>query len=163
MGLLETVAEAARRIATGDTWYTENLGYVIEIKSSGLAILELGLPSVFIVLPLAPENYTVNRVMRQSVTPTLGGLIAEERGLLWREIEVRGSFGLKAKPTIDTSVLPAPPGGWAGFAIATIAGLSGPMWTQRLVKNYFEKYAQLKADPTYASATQTDDLLLVGV
>lgn len=149
MGFLDTVAETARRIATGDDWYVKNLGYVIEIQAFGLAAIELGLPLVFIVLPLAPENYRVTRPMRQSVTPTLGGLVAEERGLLWREIEVSGTFGLKAKAGIDVSIRPdAPPGG--AFLLAA-AGLSGPGWTRRLIYNYFEKYAELKANPEFAA------------
>jgi hypothetical protein len=151
MGFLDTVGETARRAATGDDWYVANRGYVIEIRAFGLAALELGLPSVFILLPVAPENYRVNRVMRQSVTPTLGGLVAEERGLLWREIEVSGTFGLRAKPTIDTAIKPEPAGSVGGVALAAIAGLSGPGWTKRLVDAYFEKYAAMKANPQYAS------------
>lgn len=150
MGFTETIAETARRKATGDDWYVQNLPYVLEIQASGVAIAELGLPFIYIQLPLAPENYRVSRIMRQSVTPTIGGLIAEERGWLWNEIEVRGTFGLQAKASLDISLKPEPPP-LGGVALLAGAGLSGPGWTRRLVRNYFEKYAEMKANPLYAS------------
>lgn len=148
MGFLDEIAEAARRLATQDDWYQKNEPYILEIRSVPGIGLPIGLE--FMILPLAPENYKVSRVFRQSVTPTLGGLVAEERGLLWRIITVSGSFGLKPKFGFDTSVLGPDP-----TLITPLGGiLSGPAWTRRMIRNYFEKYAELKADPLTADLTE---------
>jgi hypothetical protein len=144
MGFSETVAEIARRNVTGDTWFVQEHPYVLVLT----CLKPGGIPnavSVF-VLPRGPQAYTTTRVFRQSVTPTVGGLVAEERGALWREITVVGSFGLEPKTTEDTSAAPEPPN-TSGLA------LSGPMWTRRMLRNFFDKYAELKADPEFASVT----------
>jgi hypothetical protein len=149
MGFLEEIAEAARRLLTKDDWYYKaNEPYILELRTvPGLSGLKL--PFAFIVFPLGPENYKVTRVYRQSVTPTLGGLVAEERGLLWRVINISGTFGLSPKFGIDTSEGPDPTVTLLGVGI-----LSGPAWTRRLMRNFFDKYAELKADPLVADQTQ---------
>ena len=149
MGFSEVIAETVRRAITQDSWYVDEGTYVLEIQARGLAAFELGLPKVFIVFPLGPEAYTVNRQMRASITPVLGGLVAEERGLLWRDCMVRGTFGISPRGTIDTSIFPdAPPG---GSPLLSAKGLSGPGWTRRFVKNYIEKYGELKQNPDTAA------------
>lgn len=148
MSFLEEIREAKRRIDANDGWYFTDQPYVLELRSvAGVS----GLPadSVFMILPLGPENYKVSRVFRQSVTPTLGGIVAEERGLLWCILTVSGTFGLKPKFSVDTSIVPDP------TFIAPAGGkLSGPAWTRRMLRNYFDKYGMLKADPVTASETE---------
>ena len=131
MGFIDQVTEIARQRATGDDWfYTE--------KQYALELVVFGIGQVF-VLPLGPEQYTVNRTMRQGATPTLGGVVAEERGLLWVDITVGGTFGLEAKDGYDTTVSPEP-------IVVPGTKLSGPMWTKRMLNNIFEQYAEYKAD-----------------
>lgn len=142
MGFLDAIAETARRAATGDAWYVAARPYILELRSPG--ILPAG-QSIF-VLPVGPSGYRVRTVMRQSVTPTDGGLIAEERGVLWREITVSGSFGLAPKHGIDTTDSPEP-------FLGNLTTLSGPLWTRRMLRNIFVRYGELKADPDVGSAT----------
>lgn len=143
MGLLAEIAERQRQAQTRDTWFTKQGPYVLELRTSARA--DTGVPQgrAFMTLPLGPEGYKVRRVYRQSVTPTLGGLVAEEQGLLWREITVRGTFGLEPKFSQDTSEGRDTRG----------SVLSGPLWTRRMIRNFFNKYAALKADSRFASAT----------
>lgn len=142
-------AEAARLelVAGIDDWYYKELPYILELRGSGAAASKLSKinpgGSVVFALPMSPQQYSIRRVMRQSVTPTMGGLIAEEDGLLWVEIRVAGTFGLRPKVIskgIDTTSFPDPPA----------TALSGPGWTQRMLHNIFDRYAQLKADPRIA-------------
>ena len=142
MGLIDQVTEAARRLATGDDWFYTEQQYALEL-------VVFGLGSVF-VLPLGPEQYTTNRVLRQGVTPTLGGVVAEERGLLWVDINVAGSFGLEAKGGYDTTFEPE-------AVITPDTNLSGPMWTRRMLRNIFDRYAEYKAD----SSVWSSDVYLV--
>ncbi len=141
MGFSEVIAEYIREGVTGDVWYREEHPYALELRSiTGSAVF---------VFPRGPTTYTVGRTFRSSVTPTIGGTIAEERGLLWREIMITGTFGWEPKVGYDTS-LPA-----IGEAIAVpgVTKLSGPGWTRRMVRNIFEKYASLKADPLQSPYT----------
>lgn len=149
MGFLEEIAEQARQVATGDNWFYKREPYVLELRSSLNPKTGLVLGQAFMTMALGPQNYSVKRVYRQSVTPTLGGLVAEERGLLWRMITVSGTFGLGPKFAFDTSITPDP-----SRIVPGIGLLSGPGWTRRMVRNYFDKYAALKADPEVAGDTQ---------
>lgn len=142
-----SIQEAARRAATGDSWYVGEYPYALELVVNG------GFSQVF-VLPVGPEAYTVKRVFRQAVTPTLGGLVVEEQGLLWRDIEVSGSFALAPSLGYDTTGTPFV----AGFKPEALvpAGnvkLSGPMWTKRLIRNVLEQYAAIKLDPKLGPGT----------
>lgn len=125
--------ELARQSAAGDDWFTSNLPYALELR--GPARVVPG-GSVVFVLPLGPEQLVVETLMRQSVSPTIGGIVAEERGILWREITIDGTFGLFPKKTRDTTT-PA-----VGADL-----LSGPGWFKRLEQNVIGRYAELKADP----------------
>ena len=155
MSLRDQIAEAARQLQTGDDWYFAERPYALEMRvppSEGATVV--------FVFPRGPTSYSVDRVMRQVVTPTVGGAIAEERGLLWREIAIEANFGLEPKKAYDTS------GDTTG--VPTGAALSGPMWTRRMVRNVFERYAQLKADPNTCAGTsliwhdmKTDDHWLI--
>ena len=144
MGFKEEIEEEARQARTGDDWYLKQEPYILELRSPGIPT-----GTAFMTLPLGPEHYTVGTVFRQSVTPTLGGLVAEERGILWRTITVSGTFGLAPKFGFDSSQ--------QGFDTLKINAmgdtLSGPAWTRRMVRNFFERYAALKADPIHAADT----------
>lgn len=146
MNLVKEIAERQRQAQTGDSWFVTSQPYVLELRTARGARIgpRASQGQAFMVLPLAPEGYKVRRVYRQAVTPTLGGLVAEERGLLWREIMVRGSFGLEPKFTQDTSSDQDNQG----------STLSGPLWTRRMVRNFFNKYAELKANPQFAAETK---------
>jgi len=131
------VIESERRALTGDDWFTDEKPYAIEIRGPAAKIQ--GGSAVF-VLPLGPESYTLAATMRQTVAPTLGGIVAEERGILWRQITINGTFGLAPKPGHDTFTLPAPEGPMKGEI------LSGPGWYLRLERNVLGYYGTLKAD-----------------
>jgi hypothetical protein len=150
VGFLEEIAETARRALTGDSWYVDQQPYVLELITNPIgAALIRNSPVTMITFPLGPKQYKVGRHYRQTITPTLGGLIAEERGLLWRSIVISGSFGLAPKFGVDLSIFPeenGPP--------TAIYKLSGPGWTKRLLRNYFDNYAMLKANPDAAADTR---------
>ena len=147
MGFLEQVTELARRVATGDDWYFTEQRYALELVAPGI------LGGVF-VLPLGPEQYTVNRVLRQGVTPTLGGVVAEERGVLWVDINVAGTFGLEAKEGYDTTYDPE-------TVIVPGTKLSGPMWTKRMLSNIFDKYSEYKGGTAVWATSSPSDVYLV--
>lgn len=151
MGFLEEVREAARQLLLKgiDDWYFKEFPYVLELSATGEAASQIPNGIVYFTFPLGPEEYSIKRVMRQSITPTMGGIIAEEAGLLWAEIGVRGTFGLKVKGAKDTTIDPEDPLPTdLGFQL-TGGGLSGPGWTRRMLRNVFEKYMQMKANPLY--------------
>lgn len=154
MGFIEQIEEAARRKRTGDDWYVTEQQYVLQIKTIANPLTTT---DMFLVLPLAPEQYKVSRVFRQSIQPTLGGLVAEEQGLLWREINVTGSFGLlaksKAAKTSGLALADTTTGPDGPFPLA-FEKLSGPGWTRRMIRNIFERYGELKANPQTAHATE---------
>ena len=145
MGFKEEIAEIARRNLTGDDWYYQEFPYVLELRTSKNPMTWVLGGQAYMVLPYGPQNYNIDYAMRASVVPTMGGLVGEEKGLLWRQITVNGTFGLEPKFSQDTSLDPE------GVAIAP---LSGPAWTRRMVRNYFEKYAELKANPEFAHETK---------
>ena len=151
MGFLEQIREAARLAVVGrlDNWYFREYPYVLELAAYGLAPDELPGTSVYFVFPLGPEEYEPKRVFRSSVAATMGGIVAEEAGLLWVEFHIRGTFGLGVKASRDTTVRPDPP--VAPGTVLVGGRLSGPGWTRRMIRNIFERYATLKADPDKGS------------
>ena len=153
MSFIRTVREAARQEALRgiDDWYYQSYPYVLELRGRGPAIpLVGGGGAVFFHLPLGPEEYDFRRVFRQSIDPTVGGLVIEEDGFLWAEIRVKGTFGLDVKTTTDTTTEPEPaaPAGFTTFVGGS--GRSGPGWTRRMLRNIFDRYNQLKANPQIA-------------
>lgn len=154
--IVASIREAERQTRTGDDWFWRQAPYVLEIVSSGL---EKG--SVFFVFPIAPKRYGIRRRFRKGVEPALGSLVVEEHGLLWAEITISGTFGFRPLTTIDSSTVPEGP-------VQATEPLSGPMWTRRLVRNFFETYGKLKTDPQHAARTlmiwhdlKTDDHYVV--
>lgn len=148
MAFLDQIQELARRARTGDDWYYKDPPYILELRSRvGLAEAPSGV--AYMTLPLGPENYRIQRVFRQGVEPTLGGLVAEERGLLWAKISVRGTFGLEPKFGFDSALGPDPT-----MIAPQGERLSGPAWTRRMIANYFERYAALKSSQLTARSTK---------
>ena len=134
------LAEIERQSRTRDNWYTEDRPYALELRGPEFDIV--GGSEIF-VLPLGPEQYTTQEQFRQSVRPTIGGIVAEEKGTLWRVVNITGSFGLFPKVAADTTTWPEEP--MHGEA------LSGPGWFRRLERNVIGRYAQLKSDPKVAA------------
>lgn len=147
MGFIEIIKEKIRRGATGDSWYVEELPYALELVIHGAG-------SQVFVLPIGPDGYSVKRVFRQTVTPTLGGVVAEERGLLWREIAISCSFALEPRKGYDTTGTTYVKGYRPeALPVGGDVALSGPGWTRRLIRNIIEHYAALKADPDLSRGT----------
>lgn len=147
MGIFEKIIELSRQVVTEDDWYLDERPYAFELfsKPDGLRSY-IGQTSVTFTLPVGPEALSVSRVPRASVEPTQGGIVAEERGLLYTDITISGTFGLAPKTNRrDTTNGPEP--------LWTAENLSGPMWLRRLIRNVFEAYWTLKADPEYAEDT----------
>lgn len=139
MGFREALEEAARQDATGDTAFVSVRPYVLELRSPAL---EQG--AVLYALPAAPEMYRAVRRPRSAKTPTLGGIVLENRGRLWVEIEVSGTFGWRPKPSFDSTTQPLP---------RVTAPLSGLEWSRRLMRNVIDEYLRLRSDPAYAAET----------
>lgn len=138
------IAELERQQATEDNWFTSNRPYALELRGPPQAIPN---GSALFVLPLGPEQYMTARQFRQSVRPTLGGIVAEEKGDLWSDITIAGTFGIFPKKTKDTSTSPEP-------ALNGDEALSGPMWFKRLERNVLGEYARLKADPQFSTEVE---------
>lgn len=152
MGLREELAETARRVVTQDDWYVEEERYALEIESViDPGGVNGGLPkgSAVFVLPLAPQSITTQRVLRQSITPTLGGLVAEEQGTLWNVFEISGTFGLSPKPLFNTAIVADEPA-----RIPPGTPISGPGATRKLIKGIIERYGELKANPKFSASTR---------
>jgi len=148
VGQIARLLEAARRISNDDSWYTKEDHYGISIHSDGL---DDG--TMTFLFPNGLQNLTMQRVYRQSTALTLGGIVAEERGLAYIDMTVDVNFGIAPKKGYDTTssrdladdhrrVLP-----W-------FTGLSGPKWTARMLAHVFDRYHELKADSSYSHGTR---------
>lgn len=150
MSAIDELLEDIRQKTLGDGAYVRSYPYAFELKvpASELAVGN----SVVFVFPLGPDQLTVKRTFGQTVVPTLGGVVAEERGIVWRDLSISGHFGLQPKKGYDTT----------NKAISTAEGLgpvppytplSGPLWVRRMLANIFDRYSALKADPETAADT----------
>lgn len=151
MSAIDELLEATRAKRLGDGRYVESYPYALEMK---LPASEQAGPSnnAVFVFPMGPDRLTVKRVFGQTVTPTLGGVVAEERGLVWRDISISGHFGLRPKKGYDTTSKGQSTA--QGFSpIKPSDALSGPLWVRRMLVNIFDRYAALKADPETAADT----------
>jgi hypothetical protein len=147
VSFIDEIRERARRASYGgdDSWYVSESQYILELRTK---VFAPGVPSgfAFMVFPLGPEHYRVGREYRQSITPTVGGLIAEERGLLWKSISISGTFGLQSKTSPEIS--------WGdNTGKPWTLGMSGPGWTRRMVRHFFDQYGKLKANHEFAADT----------
>lgn len=147
MSAIDELLETVRQKKYGDGRYIQSLPYAFELK---VPVTE-GLGSVF-VWPVGPDSLTVKRTFAQAVTPTLGGVVAEERGYVWRDIQLSGSFGLSPKKGYDTTSKPVSTA--EGHApVPPYTKLSGPLWVRRMLAHFFDRYASLKADPATSAGT----------
>ena len=147
MSAIDELFESLRQKKFGDERYIESHPYAFELKVPASE----GLPVVF-VFPLGPDSLTVKRVFGQAVVPTLGGVVAEERGYVWRDIAVSGHFGLAPKKGYDTTAKVVSTA--KGFApVPPYSVLSGPLWVRRMLAHVFDRYAALKADPETSADT----------
>ena len=146
MTAIAEIQEERRQQAYGDDWYLGEFPYAFELRTTASAAPD---GPVIFVLPLGPQELKSKRIFRQTISPTLGGIVAEERGLAWQDLSISGVFGLRPKRGRDTTqqtrqgLEPLP----------ATAELSGPAWTQRMLRNVFDRYAELKSDPSTAHAT----------
>ena len=101
-------------------------------------------PATFI-FPVGPQGLRVTREFRQTITPTMGGIVAEERGYAWKDIQITGNFGLAPKYGHDDTAIQDLAD---SQPFAANAGLSGPKWTLRMLQHIFDRYAAMKADPS---------------
>jgi len=93
-------------------------------------------PLEVIVLVLNPRSYTLSEPFQLTLTPTEDNtVIAEENGIIIREITLEGTFGLTKKKA--TGFLGAQGNG---------ASLSGTEHFNKL-RNMFRRYSSLKKDP----------------
>lgn len=149
MSAIDELVEDLRQKRLGDGRYIAAYPYALEMK---VPATEEPLGSVVFVFPLGPDTLTVKRVFGQTVVPTLGGVVAEERGLVWRDLVISGHFGLRPKKGYDTTT--KSPSTAEGFGpVSPVDTLSGPLWVRRMLVNIFDRYAALKADPTTSAET----------
>jgi hypothetical protein len=149
MSAIDELLEDLRQKRLGDGRYIGSYPYALEMK---VPQTEEPLGSVVFVFPFGPDRLSVKRAFAQAVVPTLGGVVAEERGLVWRDITVAGHFGLAPKAGYDTTT--RSPGAGEGLGPVMLSDkLSGPLWVRRLLTNIFDRYAALKADPETSADT----------
>lgn len=140
MSAIDVLLENARRKRTNDEWYVTEQEYALEIKGTTEG-------SSYFVFPHGPQEYTVKRIFRQSVVATLGGVVAEEQGLFVKDIHISGNFGLYPKDGADSTPILVTQDYDPGALPITGEKLSGPAWTRRMLRHFFDRYADLKADP----------------
>lgn len=149
MSAIDELMEDLRQDRLGDGRYLRSYPYALEMK---VPATEEPLGSVVFVFPLGPDEMSVKRVFGQTVVPTLGGVVAEERGIVWRDLSISGHFGLKPKKGLDTTT--KSPSTAEGFGpVSPVDVLSGPLWVRRMLVNIFDRYGALKADPTTSADT----------
>lgn len=122
-----------------------NLTYAFELVAvggSGIYASAGGGANRVVNLPLNPTAYSVMARAAAAVTPTAGGVSAEESGFILRDCVVSGHCGLKTKR------------GWSAGTATNAGGLveadGNTLW--RELRNLFTLYGKFKADPTAAPA-----------
>jgi len=144
-GALATTLERLRQTQMADDAYTKEYVYAISIHNEiNLHATDSGQESIgnhVFIFPVAPSEMSVQRTFRQSVTATLGGIVAEEAGLAFKDITVGGSFGLQAKNGWDSSFTTLQ----EDYSIVQTGPYSGPHWTNRMLRNFFDEYGKAKA------------------
>ena len=153
-GSLARLVEEARQARFQDWSYTEEGYYGFSLRGpSGLgATLDPTQPATTFLFPVGPMSIRQTTEYRQTITPTLGGIVTEERGIAWKEIVIEGNFGLSPKMGYDTTFLADPMLGppmtpW-------VDAVSGPRWTLKMIKHFFDRYAVMKTRPDENYATQ---------
>lgn len=142
MGLVRDISQTISTALGGNdvpreelkTWFRQ--GYVFEIKEDDKTV------DTF-VLVVNPRNYTVSSPFVNVLTPAEDNtVVAEENGVIIREISLEGTFGVTAKRVQK------------GFK--TSQGSKDMTGTQHFTKlrDFFEKYSLRKKDPTVAHKTK---------
>lgn len=146
VGALAALIERQQRRRTmNDDRFTREYVYAISVHNPLFSTAPGAEPlgSRAFVFPVGPKEVSVRRVFRQSVTTTIGGVVAEESGQAYRDIEISGSFGLQPKYGYDGSLLSKED----EFSPIPTGPFSGPMWTLRMLHHFFDAYAKLKSNP----------------
>ncbi len=145
VGALARLREEQRQVVWNDSAYTEENYYALEIRGprgpTSTQGNQIG-PPMF-VFPLGPQSVRKSTRYRQTLTPTLGGLVSEERGVAWVDITISGNFGLAPKFGYDSTTESALAGDKPN--IAWDSPVSGPLWTRKMIANIFDRYAAMKA------------------
>tara|TARA_R110002020_G_scaffold27266_4_gene87953 strand:+ start:787 stop:2607 length:1821 start_codon:yes stop_codon:yes gene_type:complete len=149
-GGVARLIEEGRQIVWEDSAYTEENYYGLSLRgpigpgNSMGSPVALGDGEHTFIFPVGPQTVRYSREYRQAISPTLGGVVVEERGLAWMDITIEGNFGLSPKFGFDSTLQPdsdqpvTPP--WK-------APLSGPKWTQRMFAHFLDRYAAGKSRP----------------
>ena len=150
-GQIARTLEVTRRQRWNDSAYVQEEYYGLSLRGVSGTDQTMGADSeTTFIFPVGPQSVRQNREYRQAVTPTLGGTIAEELGLLWVDFTIEGNFGLSpkygydnTKAVVDTEKVTKP---WK-------SPLSGPKWTQRMFEHFLDRYAVCKSRPDENAAT----------
>jgi phage baseplate assembly protein W len=151
--------EEARQAIWQDFAYTQEGFYGFSLRGptgvgSTLSPNPLDLATQFL-FPVGPMSIRQTTEYRQTITPTLGGIVTEERGVAWKEIVIEGNFGLSPKMGFDsTPALACNPTVGPPAMPPWMAPMSGPRWTLRMIRHFFDRYAVMKARPDENYATQ---------
>ena len=94
-------------------------------------------------LPIAPKRYDVEAAMAHELTPTLGGVSAEEAGFVTQRITVEGTCGIAAKTGWSPGSISG--GGIKGGGIFAADG--NTIW--RELRNLYRIYSQLLRTGTH--------------
>jgi hypothetical protein len=152
-GALAAAAEKVRQRVNADREYVREYAYALSIVSPRSPVPAPGTDPGGIrtfVFPVGPTELTIRRIFRQSVVATIGGSVCEEQGLAFKDIEIAGSFGLAAKFGYDSTSLNALDTRNAGAPTQLTGPVSGPKWTHRMLRHFFDQYAVAKAGPSSA-------------
>lgn len=118
-----------------DTRQAERFSYVFQLHGPPW---ESNFPIVF-PLVLNPERYSLDEPMAAEITPTIGGVTAEEYGQILREVTISGTTGFAPRQ--------------GPFGALSDRPYSGLRQVQKL-REVFSKYGELKADPSSAGHTR---------
>jgi len=137
--------EESRRLRWNDSAYVQEEYYGLSLRGVAGPDQTMGADGeTTFIFPVGPQSVRSSREYRQNVSPTLGGVIAEELGLLWVDFTIEGNFGLSpkygydnTKAVVDRQKVTKP---WK-------SPLSGPKWTQRMFEHFLDRYAICKSRP----------------
>ena len=138
-GAASELVESAKTLAgfgtPQDTRQAERFAYVFQLHGPAWAG---DFPLVFPLL-LNPTRYSVDEPMSAEVTPTIGGVTAEEYGQILREVTITGTTGFAPKQ--------------GKFGALSDRPYSGLQQMKRL-RDLFAQYGKLKADSSSAGFTR---------
>ena len=151
-GGVARLIEEGRRIRWEDAAYTTENYYGLSLRGligpdqTMTGATAEGMGENTFIFPVGPQAIRMAREYRQAITPTLGGLCVEERGLAWIDITIEGNFGLSPKYGADTTGVFGVDTDQA-WGVPWMTPLSGPKWTQRMFAHFLDRYAAAKSRP----------------